>query len=71
MSGILVIEVAGGEGRELIYRIVGERGVRLRGYDPTGMTVSKAAFGRSVAHVLANYSVVIDLRRSLDGDANT
>jgi hypothetical protein len=24
-------------------------GVRLRGYDPTGMTVSKVAFGQSVA----------------------
>ena len=67
LPGILMIEVAGGEGRELIYRIVGERGVRLRGYDPTGMTVSKAAFGRSVAHVLANYSVVIDLRIPLYG----
>lgn len=67
LPGILMIEVAGGEGRELIYRIVGERGIRLRGYDPTGMTVSKAAFGRSVAHVLANYSVVIDLRIPLYG----
>jgi hypothetical protein len=67
LAGILVIEVAGGEGRELIYRFVGERGVRLRGYDPTGMTVSKAAFGQSVAHVLANYSVVIDLRIPLYG----
>jgi hypothetical protein len=67
LPGILMIEVAGGEGRELIYRIVGERGVRLRGYDPTGMTVSKAAFGRSIAHVLANYSVVIDLRIPLYG----
>ena len=62
-----MIEDAGDEGRELIYRIVGERGVRLRGYDPTGMTVSTAAFGRSVAHVLANYSVVIDLRIPLYG----
>jgi hypothetical protein len=67
LPGILMIEVAGDEGRELIYRIVGERGVRLRGYDPTGMTVSTAAFGRSVAHVLANYSVVIDLRIPLYG----
>jgi hypothetical protein len=67
LAGILLIEVSGGEGRELIYRFVGERGVRLRGYDPTGMTVAKAAFGRSVAHVLANYSVVIDLRIPLYG----
>jgi hypothetical protein len=67
LPGILMIEVADGESRELIYRIVGERGVRLRGYDPTGMTVSKAAFGQSVAHVLANYDVVIGLRIPLYG----
>ena len=67
LAGILLIEVAGGDGRELIYRFVGERGVRLRGYDPTGMTVANGAFGQSVAHVLANYSVVIDLRIPLYG----
>ncbi|WP_162917144.1 PAS domain-containing protein [Dongia deserti] len=67
LAGIMMVEVTGGEGRELIYRVVGERAVRLRGYDPTGMTVSKAAFGQSVAYVLANYSVVIDLRIPLYG----
>jgi hypothetical protein len=72
LPGIIMIEVAGNETagggtRELIYRVVGERAVRLRGYDPTGMTVAKAAFGRSVPHVLANYGVVIDLRIPLFG----
>jgi hypothetical protein len=67
LAGIAMIEVSGEGSRELIYRVVGERAVRLRGYDPTGMTVSKAAFGRSVAHVLANYNVVIDLRIPLYG----
>lgn len=67
LAGIVMIEVSGEESRELIYRVVGERAVRLRGYDPTGMTVAKAAFGRSVPHVLANYGVVIDLRIPLYG----
>jgi hypothetical protein len=67
LAGIVMIEVSEGECRELIYRVVGERAIRLRGYDPTGMTVAKAAFGRSVAHVLANYSVVIDQRIPLYG----
>jgi hypothetical protein len=67
LAGIVMIEVSGEESRDLIYRVVGERAVRLRGYDPTGMTVAKAAFGRSVSHVLANYGVVIDLRIPLYG----
>jgi len=71
LPGIVMIEVAGadaaGEGRELIYRVVGERAIRLRGYDPTGMSVEKAAFGRSVPYVLGNYGVVIDLRIPLYG----
>lgn len=72
LPGIVMIEVAPaetdeGDRRELIYRVVGERAIRLRGYDPTGMTVAKAAFGRSIAHVLSNYGVVIDLRIPLYG----
>jgi hypothetical protein len=72
LPGIVMIEVAGKEAagvgtRELIYRVVGERAIRLRGYDPTGMTVAKAAFGRSVPYVLTNYGVVIDLRIPLYG----
>ncbi|HET6157252.1 MAG TPA: PAS domain-containing protein [Dongiaceae bacterium] len=67
LPGIVMIEVSDGQERELIYRVVGERAVRLRGYDPTGMTVAKAAFGRSVPYVLTNYGVVIDLRIPLYG----
>ena len=62
LAGIVMVEVSEGESRDLIYRVVGERAIRLRGYDPTGMTVAKAAFGRSVQHVLASYGVVVDLR---------
>jgi hypothetical protein len=67
LAGIVMIEVMEGERRELVYRVVGERAIRLRGYDPTGMTVEKAAYGRSVAYVLGNYGVVIDLRIPLYG----
>lgn len=67
LPGIIMIEVSKGETRELIYRVVGERAIRLRGYDPTGMTVARAAFGRSVPYVLNNYGVVIDLRIPLYG----
>jgi hypothetical protein len=60
LPGVVMVEVS--EARELTYRVVGERAIRLRGYDPTGMTVAQAAFGRSVQHVLANYNTVIDLQ---------
>lgn len=67
LPGIVMIEVSDGRERELIYRVVGERAVRLRGYDPTGMTVAKAGFGRSIPYVLANYSIVIDRQIPLYG----
>lgn len=67
LAGIVMVEVSEGDSRDLIYRVVGERAIRLRGYDPTGMTVARAAFGRPVQHVLANYGVVIDLRIPLYG----
>ncbi|MEZ5832319.1 MAG: PAS domain-containing protein [Dongiaceae bacterium] len=72
LPGILMIEVVSdgtrrGGNSELIYRVVGERTIRLEGYDPTGMTVASVAGGRSVAHVPANYIVVIDLRIPLYG----
>lgn len=67
LAGIVLIEVIEGASRQLVYRVVGERAIRLRGYDPTGMSVAKAAFGLSVEHVLANCGVVIDLRIPLYG----
>lgn len=67
LAGIMMVEVSEGESRELTYRVVGERAIRQRGYDPTGMTVAKAAYGRPVRRVLANYGVVIDLRMPLYG----
>lgn len=60
LPGIVMTEVVG-EARDIVYRVVGERAVRLRGYDPTGMTVAEAGFGRSIPNVLASYGVVIHL----------
>ena len=71
LAGIVMVEVSDGESRELVYRVVGDRPVRLRGYDPTGMTVARAAHGKSVQQVLANYDVVIDLRMPLYGVSST
>jgi hypothetical protein len=65
LSGIMLIEVVSGRPRELIYRVVGERAVRQRGYDPSGMSVRQAAYGDPVAEVLANYGVVVDRRMPL------
>lgn len=65
LSGIMVIEVVAGRPRELIYRVVGERAVRQRGYDPSGMSVRQAAHGDPVAVVLAHYGLVVDDRRPL------
>jgi hypothetical protein len=67
LPGVVMIEVADGESRDLIYRVVGERAIRVRGYDPTGMTVATAAYGAPVSRILANYGVVIDLRIPLYG----
>ena len=49
------------------FNSLGKQFASLRGYDPTGMTVARAAFGRSVPYVLNNYGVVIDLRIPLYG----
>lgn len=59
---ILMIEVTSGIPRDLIYRVVGERAVKLRGYDPSGMSVRHAAFGLSPADVMAQYQLVVDRR---------
>jgi hypothetical protein len=59
LPGLLMIEVGEGERRTLTYRVVGERAVRLRGYDPTGLTVDKAGFG-PIPTILSNYGLVID-----------
>lgn len=65
LSGIMLVEVLEGSPPDLVYRVVGERAVRQRGYDPSGMSVRQAAYGDPVAVVLAKYAMVIDGRRPL------
>lgn len=65
LPGIMLVEVTPGFPRDLIYRVVGERAVRQRGYDPSGMSVRQAAYGHSVGEVLANYGLVVDRRLPL------
>ncbi len=65
LPGIMLVEVVRGQARDLIYRVVGERAVRQRGYDPSGMSVQQAAYGDPVAVVLARYAVVVDHRAPL------
>ena len=67
IPGLMMIEVSEGATRVLTYRVVGERAVRLRGYDPTGLTVDKAGFGPSIPAILANYGLVIDNHMPLYG----
>jgi len=70
LSGIMMVEVVAGSPRDrdpgdLIYRVVGERAVRQRGYDPSGMSVRQAAYGDPVPVVLALYAAVVDQGRPL------
>jgi hypothetical protein len=46
----------------LTYRLVGEREIEYRGYDPTGKDVSTHFVGRSRDEVLLNYRLAIEHR---------
>lgn len=48
--------------RRLVYRLVGESEVRVRGYNPTGREVSVAAIGQGTSDPLGNYGIVINQR---------
>jgi hypothetical protein len=64
LPGIMLVEVTPGVPRDLIYRVVGERAVRQRGYDPSGMSVRQAAHGPA-GRALASYGLVVDRRLPL------
>lgn len=49
-------------GRSLVYRLVGESEVAVRGYNPTGRTVAECAIGKDSSDPLGNYNLVIDGR---------
>lgn len=65
LAGIMLVEVTPGFPRDLIYRVVGDRAVRQRGYDPSGMSVRQAAFGHSAEEALETYGTVVDRRLPL------
>jgi hypothetical protein len=65
LPGIMLVEVTPGFPRDLIYRVVGERAVRQRGYDPSGMSVRQAAHGHSIDDALETYGTVVDRRLPL------
>ncbi len=65
LPGIMLVEVTQGLPRDLIYRVVGERAVRQRGYDPSGMSVGQAADGHSADEALKAYGTVVDQRLPL------
>ena len=58
-AGLLFVDVARGTGH-LTYKWVGQRSSAIRGYDPTGMAVEDAFFGRNAAAALENYRLVIE-----------
>lgn len=50
------------QGRRLVYRLVGEMEIKVRGYNPTGRTVEEAAISPDISDPLGNYSIVVDQR---------
>ncbi len=59
LPGIILVSVHRDPFR-LVYRLVGERSVRMRRFNPTGRTVEEGYHGNSLAEVLENYRLVIE-----------
>nr|WP_298686572.1 hypothetical protein [uncultured Dongia sp.] len=61
-----LIEVHEGVGdppqRSLVYRLVGQSEVAVRGFNPTGRTVADCAIGKESSDPMGNYNLVIDGR---------
>ncbi len=53
------------EDGEFVYRLIGTRLVRERGFDPTGMLVRDGFYGTSVARVIEDYALTIDEKQPL------
>lgn len=49
--------------RRLVYRLVGESEVRVRGYNPTGRSVAETAIGQGTSDPLGNYAIVINEKK--------
>jgi hypothetical protein len=46
--------------RRLIYRLVGEQEIAVRGYNPTGRSVEDCAIGKDSSDPAGNYRIVVD-----------
>ncbi len=49
-------------GRRLVYRLVGEMEIKLRGYNPTGRSIEEAAISPDISDPLGNYEIVVGQR---------
>ena len=58
----VVPDTAAAHGRRLVYRLVGDTEIELRGYNPTGRTVDECAIGKETSDAMGNYNLVIDGR---------
>ena len=57
LPGICLVDVVPDE-RRYVYRLIGTNEARVRGRDPTGLSVMEAYFGTSLQSVLVNYDAV-------------
>lgn len=46
--------------RRLIYRLVGEQEIAVRGYNPTGRSVEECAIGKESSDPTGNYGIVVE-----------
>lgn len=58
---ITLVDVVADE-RRYVYRLVGTKEVELRGYDPTGRSVTDAYFASSAEGAIHNYDIVCRTR---------
>lgn len=49
-------------GERLIYRLVGESEIKVRGYNPTGRSVAACAIGKESSDPFGNYRLVVEER---------
>lgn len=61
LPSISMVEVVADE-RRYVYRLAGTNDVQVRGYDPTGRSVSECFFGPSAADSIACYDRVVALK---------
>jgi hypothetical protein len=61
LPGICLVDVVSDE-RRYVYRLVGTGEVEVRGFDPTGKSVSQAFFGHTVEDALSCYDRVVETK---------